>query len=54
MKGRLKIFGFIWVCDRITWTGGGYKSYCLKGPHEDEVLGYDALKLSNTITVINF
>ena len=38
------------VCvNRVTWTGGAYGSYTLKGPREDRVFGFDALALDDAL-----
>lgn len=41
------------MCDRLTWTEQGYSSHCLKGLHEDQVFGYDAMTLVDAF-VFNF
>ena len=38
------------VCvNRVTWTGGAYGSYILKGPCEVRVFGFDALALDDAL-----
>ena len=38
------------VCvNRVTWTGGAYGSYTLKGPREDRVFRFDALALDDAL-----
>ena len=38
------------VCvNSVTWTGGAYGSYTLKGPREDRVFGFDALALDDAL-----
>ena len=38
------------VCvNRVTWTGGAYGSYTLKGPHEVRVFRFDALTLNDAL-----
>lgn len=36
-----------------TWVRGAYGSYCVKNPHENQVLGYNAL-VSNDASLFNF
>lgn len=37
------IFGCIYVCDKETWIGGAYSSYCLNSPCEARVFACNAL-----------
>ena len=38
------------VCvNRVTWTGGAYGSYSLKGPREDRVFRFDTLALDDAL-----
>lgn len=45
LPGTLNIFGCSYVCDRVMWIRREHGSYHLKGPCEDQILGYEALTL---------